>query len=73
MCRLFGLTAAPARITATFWLAEAPYRDTAFAREGREVSSTTFLAHVRYATTGALRTCCSERRRRGRCSATGLR
>ena len=56
MCRLFGLTAAPARITATFWLAEAPYRDTAFAREAREVSSTTFLAHVRYATTGALRT-----------------
>jgi predicted glutamine amidotransferase len=90
MCRLFGLSAAPARITATFWLAEAPdsltaqshrepdgvglgyfrpdgtavlhkrpiaaFQDAAFARAAREASSSTFLAHVRYATTGALRT-----------------
>ncbi len=90
MCRLFGLSAAPARITATFWLAEAPdsltaqshrepdgvglgyfrpdgtpvlhkrpiaaYQDAAFARAAHEASSSTFLAHVRYATTGALRT-----------------
>jgi len=90
MCRLFGLSAAPARITATFWLADAPdsltaqshrepdgvglgffrpdgtavlhkqpiaaYQDPAFARDARDVSSSTFLAHVRYATTGPLRT-----------------
>jgi predicted glutamine amidotransferase len=90
MCRLFGLSAAPARITATFWLAEAPdsltaqshrepdgvglgyfrpngtavlhkrpiaaYQDATFARAARDASSTTFLAHIRYATTGALRT-----------------
>lgn len=90
MCRLFGLSAAPARITATFWLVDAPdsltaqshrepdgvglgyfrpngttvlhkrpiaaYQDAAFARAAREASSSTFLAHVRYATTGALRT-----------------
>ncbi|MGX6608273.1 class II glutamine amidotransferase [Micromonosporaceae bacterium Da 78-11] len=90
MCRLFGLSAAPARITATFWLAEAPdsltaqshrepdgvglgyfapdgtavlhkqpiaaYQDAAFAQDAREASSSTFLAHIRYATTGALRT-----------------
>ena len=90
MCRLFGLSAAPARITSTFWLAEAPdsltaqshrepdgvglgyfrpdgtpvlhkrpiaaYQDAAFAQAARDASSSTFLAHVRYATTGALRT-----------------
>lgn len=89
MCRLFGLSAAPQRITATFWLVDAPdslaaqshrepdgvglgyfrpdgttvlhkrpvaaYQDTEFAEEARHVSSTTFLAHVRYATTGGLR------------------
>ncbi len=32
----------------------AAYGDARFAREAREVSSSTFLAHVRYATTGAL-------------------
>jgi glutamine amidotransferase len=32
----------------------AAYRDEAFAREAREVSSSTFVAHVRFATTGAL-------------------
>jgi predicted glutamine amidotransferase len=90
MCRLFGLSVAPRRITATFWLLDAPdslaeqsrhepdgvglgsfepdgtavlhkrpvaaYRDAEFAREAREVSSGTFLAHVRYASTGAVRT-----------------
>ena len=90
MCRLFGLSAAPRRVTATFWLLDAPdslavqsrrepdgvglgvfaadgtavaykrpiaaYQDAEFAREARDVSSTTFLAHVRYASTGGLRT-----------------
>ncbi|WNV84849.1 class II glutamine amidotransferase [Umezawaea sp. Da 62-37] len=89
MCRLFGLSASPRRITATFWLLDAPdslanqsrrepdgvglgvfapdgtavvhrrpiaaYRDTEFAREAREVTSGTFLAHIRYASTGGLR------------------
>jgi glutamine amidotransferase len=89
MCRLFGLSAAPRRVTATFWLLDAPdslavqsrrepdgvglgvfepdgaavvhkrpiaaYRDAEFAREAREVSGSTFLAHVRYASTGGLR------------------
>jgi glutamine amidotransferase len=32
----------------------AAYGDARFAREAREVSSSTFIAHVRYATTGAL-------------------
>lgn len=88
MCRLFGLSAAPARVAATFWLLDAPdslavqsrrepdgvglgvfapdgtpivhkrpiaaNRDEEFAREAREVTSTTFLAHVRYASTGGL-------------------
>jgi len=89
MCRLFGMSAAPRRVTATFWLLDAPdslavqsrhepdgaglglfepdgtavvhkrpiaaYQDAEFAREAREVSSSTFLAHVRYASTGGLR------------------
>ncbi|MFI5911651.1 class II glutamine amidotransferase [Dactylosporangium sp. NPDC051541] len=89
MCRLFGLCAVPDRITATFWLLDAPdslavqsrrepdgvglgvfapdgtaevhkrpvaaYEDEEFAREAKEVASGTFLAHVRYASTGALR------------------
>jgi predicted glutamine amidotransferase len=88
MCRLFGMSAVPRRVTATFWLIDAPdslavqsrhepdgvglglfepdgtaavhkrpiaaYQDTEFAREAREVSSGTFLAHVRYASTGGL-------------------
>ncbi|WP_377272977.1 class II glutamine amidotransferase [Peterkaempfera sp. SMS 1(5)a] len=88
MCRLFGLTSAPRRTRATFWLLDAPdslsdqshrdpdgtglgffdsggaaqvhkapvaaYEDRAFAEEAREVCSTTFLAHVRFASTGAL-------------------
>ena len=90
MCRLFGLSAAPRRVTATFWLVDAPdslavqsrrepdgvglgvfepdgtavvhkrpiaaYQDAEFAREAREVASSTFLAHIRYASTGGLRT-----------------
>ncbi|MGW4112372.1 class II glutamine amidotransferase [Actinosynnema sp. NPDC004786] len=88
MCRLFGLSAAPRRVRATFWLLEAPdslaaqsrrepdgtglgvfdadgaprvdkrplaaYRDGEFAREAKERESTTFLAHIRYASTGGL-------------------
>ena len=87
MCRLFGLSAAPHRVHASFWLLEAPdslvaqsrrnpdgtglayferhggpvldkeplpaYADGAFRREARHVSSTTFVSHIRFATTGA--------------------
>jgi predicted glutamine amidotransferase len=90
MCRLFGLTAAPHRVHATFWLLEAPdslaaqsrrepdgtglgvfapdgtpvvdkqplaaYQDPRFAREAKERESATFLAHIRYASTGGLDT-----------------
>ncbi|MDQ0377083.1 class II glutamine amidotransferase [Amycolatopsis thermophila] len=88
MCRLFGLSAAPHRVHATFWLLEAPdslaeqsrrepdgtglgtfdaegtphvrkqplaaYADEEFAREAKACESTTFLAHIRYASTGGL-------------------
>lgn len=88
MCRLFGLSAAPHRVHATFWLLEASdslarqsrrepdgtglgtftvgdeplvekqpvaaYEDRAFATEAKERSSRTFLAHIRYASTGGL-------------------
>ncbi|MFI6867886.1 class II glutamine amidotransferase [Nocardia sp. NPDC050406] len=88
MCRLFGLSAAPRRVHATFWLLDAPdslsrqsrrdpdgvglgtfsadgvalvekqpiaaYEDPRFAREARERESRTFVAHVRYASTGGL-------------------
>ncbi|WP_330253431.1 class II glutamine amidotransferase [Nocardia sp. NBC_00565] len=88
MCRLFGLSAAPQRVRATFWLLDAPdslaiqsrrepdgvglgtftadgaplvekqpiaaYEDVQFAREARERESMTFVAHIRYATTGGL-------------------
>jgi predicted glutamine amidotransferase len=88
MCRLFGLSAAPDRVHATFWLLEAPdslaqqsrrepdgtglgtfdddgaphvdkqplaaYQDEQFAHEAKERESTTFLAHIRYASTGGL-------------------
>lgn len=88
MCRLFGLSAAPERVKATFWLLDAPdslsrqsrhepdgvglgtftadgqsrvekqpiaaYEDRAFAQEAREHESETFVAHVRYASTGGL-------------------
>jgi predicted glutamine amidotransferase len=88
MCRLFGLSAAPRRVRATFWLLEAPdslarqsrrepdgtglgvftddgspavdkqplaaYQDQQFVQEAKERESTTFLAHIRYASTGGL-------------------
>jgi glutamine amidotransferase len=88
MCRLFGLSSAPHRTRATFWLLEAPdslsgqsrrdpdgtglgwftadgeaqvhkapvaaYQDRAFAEEAKSVESRTFLAHIRFASTGAL-------------------
>ncbi|WP_433221191.1 class II glutamine amidotransferase [Dactylosporangium sp. CS-047395] len=88
MCRLFGLSAVPQRVTATFWLLDAPdslavqsrrepdgvglgvfapdgsavvhkrpvaaYADAEFAREAKEEASGTFLAHIRYASTGGL-------------------
>ncbi|MFJ8347466.1 class II glutamine amidotransferase [Streptomyces sp. NPDC094153] len=88
MCRLFGLSSAPRRTRATFWLLDAPdslsrqshrdpdgtglgyfaadgtprvdkapiaaYRDRGFAEEARQVESATFLAHVRFASTGGL-------------------
>ncbi|ORT56851.1 class II glutamine amidotransferase [Streptomyces sp. CB03238] len=88
MCRLFGLSSAPRRTRATFWLLDAPdslrdqslrdpdgtglghfdedgtprvdkapiaaFRDRAFAEEARRVRSATFLAHVRFASTGGL-------------------
>lgn len=89
MCRLFGMSSAPRRVRATFWLLRAPdsltvqsrrdpdgtglghfdgggrpvlhrapvaaYEDRAFAEEARNVESSTFVAHVRYATTGGPR------------------
>ncbi|EME52936.1 class II glutamine amidotransferase [Amycolatopsis decaplanina] len=88
MCRLFGLSAAPHRVHATFWLLEAPdslaaqsrrepdgtglgifdgdgephvwkqplaaYEDKKFAYEAKQCESATFLAHIRYASTGGL-------------------
>ncbi|MFS4104717.1 class II glutamine amidotransferase [Streptomyces sp. PD-S100-1] len=88
MCRLFGLSSAPRRTRATFWLLDAPdslsrqshrepdgtglgrftadgvprvdkapiaaYEDRAFAEEARRVESATFVAHIRYASTGGL-------------------
>ena len=88
MCRLFGLSAAPHRVRATFWLLEAPdslaaqsrrepdgtglgvfdedgtpridkqplaaYQDKQFAEEAKERESATFIAHIRYASTGGL-------------------
>lgn len=88
MCRLFGMSAAPHRVNATFWLLDAvdslasqsrrepdgfglgifdesgtpevhkepvaAYRDARFATEARELAAATFIAHVRYASTGGL-------------------
>jgi predicted glutamine amidotransferase len=88
MCRLFGMSAGSQRVTATFWLLQAPdslrtqshrepdgtgigyfdakgrphvdkqpmaaFEDRAFAREARTIESATFVAHVRFASTGAL-------------------
>lgn len=86
MCRLFGMSGGPNRVSATFWLLEAPdslaqqsrrepdgtgvgcfgadgtpevfkqplaaYEDQAFAQEAKELQSRTFVAHIRYASTG---------------------
>jgi predicted glutamine amidotransferase len=86
MCRLFGLSASPKRVHASFWLLQAPdslveqsrrnpdgtglsffapdgtpvldkeplaaFEDAAFSREARHISSTTFVSHIRFATTG---------------------
>jgi glutamine amidotransferase len=88
MCRLFAMSGGKRRVSATFWLLEAPdslsvqsrrepdgtglgvydddgaphvmrhpiaaFQDRAFAEEAREVRSHTFLAHVRFASTGGL-------------------
>lgn len=89
MCRLFGLHAGPAPVSATFWLLDAPdslqeqsranpdgaglgvfggpsgdpfvsksplaaWRDADFATAAHDVRGTTFVAHVRYASTGGL-------------------
>jgi len=88
VCRLFGLSSAPERAHATFWLLDAPdslsrqshhdpdgtglgyfdadgaphvdkapiaaYQDRALAQDARQVRSATFLAHVRFASTGSL-------------------
>lgn len=88
MCRLFGMSGGPVRLSAEFWLLDAPdslsaqshrdpdgtglgifdtkgqpvvhkapisaFSDRAFACEARRERSRTFLAHIRFATTGAL-------------------
>jgi predicted glutamine amidotransferase len=88
MCRLFGLSAAPQRVRATFWLLDASdslaaqsrrepdgvglgifdadghpevykrpvaaYRDREFARKARDLHAQTFIAHIRFASTGGL-------------------
>ena len=88
MCRLYGMSGAPHRVRATFWLLEAQdslvaqsrrdpdgtglgyfdthgnphvdkrpiaaFEDESFARGAREVYSETFVAHIRYASTGGL-------------------
>jgi glutamine amidotransferase len=88
MCRLFGLTGAPRRTRATFWLLDAPdsldqqshrnpdgtglgffgddgraelfrqpiaaWVDRRFAAQARHARATTFVAHVRHASTGAV-------------------
>ncbi|MHA6765453.1 class II glutamine amidotransferase [Streptacidiphilus sp. PAMC 29251] len=88
MCRLFGLSSAPRRIQAAFWLLQAPdslesqsranpdgtgigvfaedgapvvhrqamaaWQDQEFALEARNLRSQTFVAHVRFASTGGL-------------------
>ncbi|WP_070377607.1 class II glutamine amidotransferase [Rhodococcus sp. WMMA185] len=88
MCRLFGLSASPHRVRASFWLLDAPdsllqqsrrdpdgtglgtyaadgtpvvekqplaaYGDREFAEEAKHRYSATFIAHIRFATTGDL-------------------
>jgi predicted glutamine amidotransferase len=86
MCRLFGLTAGQVRVSAMFWLLDAPdslevqsrrnvdgcgigffdeageavldkqpvaaFEDAEFAREAKQATAATFVAHVRWATAG---------------------
>jgi predicted glutamine amidotransferase len=88
MCRLFGMSAAPQRVRATFWLLDASdslavesrrepdgaglgafgaagapevykrpvaaYLDPGFATQARELTSATFVGHIRFASTGGL-------------------
>jgi predicted glutamine amidotransferase len=88
VCRLFGMSAAPHRDRATFWLLDAEdglaaqshrepdgtglgafsargvpivskqpvaaFEDATFAREARTLVSSTFIAHIRFASTGAV-------------------
>ncbi len=88
MCRLFGMTGGPERITATFWLLQASdsltrqsrrepdgtglgsfteagkpvvskqplaaFEDRTFAARAQQVRSRTFVAHIRYASNGAV-------------------
>jgi glutamine amidotransferase len=88
MCRLFGMSGGAHRVSATFWLLEAPdslaeqsrrepdgtgvgcfdehghplvykqplaaYEDREFTEEAHELRSRTFVAHIRYASTGAI-------------------
>jgi glutamine amidotransferase len=88
MCRLFGMSSAPRRITATFWLLDASdslaaqsrrnpdgtglgtftatgdplvekqplaaFRDSDFATEAKHRTSSTFIAHIRHASTGEI-------------------
>ncbi len=86
MCRLFGLSASPQQVSASFWLLDAAdslvdqsrhnpdgtgigyfdidgnavldkqplpaYADSAFTREAKHITSTMFVSHIRFATTG---------------------
>lgn len=88
MCRLFGMSSAPRRVAATFWLLDAvdslaaqsgrnpdgsglgtftadgdplvekqplaAFRDNEFATAAKHRTSSTFVAHIRQASTGAL-------------------
>lgn len=88
MCRLFGMSSAPRRVLATFWLLDAPdsinqqsyrdpdgagigffddaqrphrhrtpiaaHQDRLFAQDARHIESETFIAHIRFASTGAV-------------------
>jgi glutamine amidotransferase len=88
MCRLFGMSSAPRRVTATFWLLDASdsltaqsrrnpdgtglgtftaagdplvekqplaaFRDSDFATAAKQRTSSTFVAHIRHASTGEI-------------------
>jgi len=51
----------------------AAYEDRAFAEEARHVTSTTFIAHIRYPSTGAVETKNTYPRRNERGNVTGVR